>query len=156
MLDQCAPLPVRRFAIAAGLKMRAADAHHTIECEAVVGSEVERNLEPLDGRFGIAAVDVDPSAAAPGPGRAAVDRKCFADYLIRPVEVMQEGEGVAEDGKYCRVAGEILCLSSQFGASRAVLVRGGGDMVDDALPICPGGERGRQRMVGVALHRALQ
>src|SRR6266478_4525105 len=87
MLDQCALLPVRRFAIAAGLEIRAADAHHTIEREAVVGSEVERNLEPLDGRFGVATVDVDPSAAAPRPGRAAVDRKCLLFNLPPTTEI---------------------------------------------------------------------
>jgi len=69
---------------------------------------------------------------------------------------VEEGEGVAEDGKHRGISGEILRLSSQFGASRAVFVRSCGEMIDDALPVCPSGERGRQRMVGVALHRALQ
>ena len=69
---------------------------------------------------------------------------------------MEEGEGVAENGKHCGIAGEILRLASQFGASRAVFLRSYGEMIDDALPVCPSGERGRQRMVGVALHRAFQ
>src|ERR1700682_2206520 len=139
MLDQCALLPVRCFAIAAGLEMRAADAHHTIEREAVVGAELERDLDPLDVRFGIAIVDVDPSAAAPRPGGAAVDRKGLADHLLRRVEVVEEGEGVAEDGEHGGVSGEILRLSNQFSASRAVFVRICGEMIDDALSVCPSG-----------------
>src|SRR5260370_296195 len=135
MLGQRAPLPVRGFEIAAGLKIRAADSDHAVESEAVVGSEIERNLEPFDGRCGIAIVYIDPSAAAPRPGRAAVDRKRLADHLIRCVEVVQEGASITENSKHGRVCGEILRLSSQFGASRAILVRRLAEILNNALSI---------------------
>src|SRR6266404_9363223 len=97
MLDEPALLPMRGVAIAAGLEMRTADPDHAVEGEGVVRREVERDLEPLDGRFGVAPVDVDPAAAAPRPGRAAIDRQRLADKQIRGVEVVEQGEGVAED-----------------------------------------------------------
>src|SRR5258707_5039944 len=98
MLDEPALLPTRGLAIAAGLEMRAADPDPAVEGEGVMRREVERDLEPLDRRFGIALVDVDPAAAAPRPGRAAIDRERLADKEIRRLEVVEQGEGVAEDG----------------------------------------------------------
>ena len=118
--------------------------------------EVERDLEPLDGRVGIALVEVDPAIAAPRPSRAAVDRERLADDEVRRLEVVHQGEGVAEHGKRGRVGGEGLCLVRQVGAARALLGGRRREMIDDALRMRPGGERGRQRMAGVALHRALQ
>ena len=156
MLGERALLPMGGVEIAAGLEMRAADADQVVECKGIVRRQVERDLEPLDGRFGIALVEVDPAAAAPRPRRAAVDRERLADDEVRRLEVVQQGEGVAEHGKHRRVAGEGLCLARQVGASRALLHRSCGEMIDDALRVRPCGERGRQRMVGVALHRAFQ
>ena len=69
---------------------------------------------------------------------------------------MQQGERVAEHGQPGRVAGEGLRLARQLGAARALLHRSCGEMIDDALDVRPGGERGRQRMVGVERHRAFE
>ena len=118
--------------------------------------EVERDLEPLDGRVGIALVEVDPAIAAPRPRRAAIDRERLADDVVRRLEVVQQGEGVAEHGEHRRVGGEGLRLARQVGAAGALLHGSRGEMIDDALRMRPGGERGRQRVVGVAVHRAFQ
>src|SRR5216684_4999745 len=142
MLDEPALLPMRGVAIAAGLEMRTADPDHAVEGEGVVRREVERDLEPLDRRFGVASVDVDPAAAAPRPGRAAIDRQRLADEKVRGVEVVEQGEGVAEDGEHHRVAGEGLRLAREIGAARALLDRRRGEMIDDALDAGPGGKRG--------------
>src|SRR4029077_2447530 len=57
MFDQRTLLPTGCLDIVARSKMRAAHSHHAIECERVVRCEIKRNLEALDGGFGIALVD---------------------------------------------------------------------------------------------------
>ena len=49
MLGQRLLLPACTFGVLAGGEKRAADADHTVESQRIVGREVERNLETLDG-----------------------------------------------------------------------------------------------------------
>src|SRR6266851_4846202 len=151
MLDESALVPTGGVEIAAGIEMRAADPDQAVEGEGVLRREVERDLEALDRRFGVSLVDVDPAAAAPRPGRAAIDRERLADDRLRPIEVVKQSEGVAEDGKHGRVAGEGECPPREIGASRALLERRRGEMIDDALHMRPGGERGGEGVVAGAL-----
>src|SRR3954470_20157241 len=72
-------LPPGAFSKIASRQMRAADADHVIEGQGIPGREVERYLEPFDGRMRITAISVDPAAAAPGPGRATVNRERLAN-----------------------------------------------------------------------------
>src|SRR5674476_1294035 len=55
-------LPPGRLGVIAGLEMRAADSDQAVEGERIVRREVERDLESFDRRFGIASIDVEPSA----------------------------------------------------------------------------------------------
>src|SRR5260370_26599046 len=98
-------LPMGGFEIVAGLEMRTADPDQVVEGKRIVRRKVERDLEPLDGRFGVALVEIDPSVAAPRPGRAAVDPERLADNEVRRLEVGQQGEAVSEYGQPRRVAG---------------------------------------------------
>src|SRR5258706_15977208 len=104
MLHERALLPARRVEILAGAETRTADPQQTIECKGVVRREVERNLDPLDGRFGVSLVQVDKSASAPGPRRAAIERERLADDQVRRLEVVKQSECVAENRKHCRVS----------------------------------------------------
>src|SRR5262249_57232651 len=74
-------LPDRSLGIGAREEMRASDTDVAVEGERVMRREVERDVEALYRRFRIAAIDVDPAAAAPGPGRAAVHRERLGDHL---------------------------------------------------------------------------
>ena len=156
MFDQRTLLPTGCLDIVARSKMRAAHSHHAIECERVVRCEIKRNLEALDGGFGIALVDVDPSAAAPGPRRATIDGERLADDPPRGIEIMQQGEGVAENGERRSITGESCRLPRQLRTSSEILRRRSGEMIDDTLRIRPCGERGRQRVIWIPVHRALQ
>jgi hypothetical protein len=69
---------------------------------------------------------------------------------------VQEGEGVTENGEYSSVSAQRLRLPGQFGAFGAILVRSCGEMIDHALTIRPRRECGRQRIVGIELHRAFK
>jgi hypothetical protein len=69
---------------------------------------------------------------------------------------VHQGEGIAEHSKHRCVGGEGLGLTRQVGAQRALLHGTRREMIDDALRVCPRGERGRQSMVGIELHRAFQ
>src|ERR1700704_2964069 len=156
MFSQGTLLPTGCLGIAARSEMCAAYSHKGVECEGVVRRELKRDLEPLDDRFGIAVIYVDPSATAPGPSRAAVNRERLADDQACGFKIVKQSEGVAENSQYCRVPRQGLCFPRQLCASSVVLRRRFGKMIDDALPIRPRGERGCQRIVRIAIHRALQ
>ena len=149
MLGQRPLLPACTFGVLTGGEKRAADPDHAVERQRIVRREVERDLEPLDGGSRIALVDVDPSAAAPGPGRSAVDRQRLAGDEIGGVERVEQRQRIAQDGQHRGVVAQRPRLVHEFEASRALLRGRGREMIDDALDMRPGGQRGRERMVRV-------
>src|SRR3954468_9735946 len=96
MLQQRALLPARRLGVVAGLEMRTADPDQAVEGELVLRREVERDPKPLDRGDWIALIDVEPTAAAPGPGRTAIDRQGLADDPTRIGEFIEHGQRGAE------------------------------------------------------------
>ena len=71
----------------------------------------------------IALVDVDPSAAAPRPGRSAVHGERLAGDEIGGVELPEQRQRVAEDGKHRGVVAHRPRSVRQFETSGAFLLR---------------------------------
>ena len=102
----------------------------------------------------IAAIDVDPAAAAPCPGRAAVQRKRLADDRIRGIELVEQGQRVAEHGQHGGIAAEDPGLPREFETAQAVRAWIGREMIDDTLDMRPRRQRDRERMAGIKVHRS--
>ena len=103
-VHQRALLPPGGFGIMAGREMCTADPDQIVECERVLRRELERNLEALDGGFGIASIGIDPTAAAPRPRRSAVKGERLPNDHICGIEFIEQCQGVANDGKHSCVA----------------------------------------------------
>ncbi len=143
MRVQRAPLPARGVEIAAGIEMRDADSDEIVEGQGIVRRQVEGDHEPLDGGIGIALVDVDPSAAAPGPGRAAVHGERLADDQVRRLDVAERREGIAEEGERGCVSRKRQRLPRELRAPGTLLEGRRAEVIDDPLRVGPGGERHR-------------
>src|SRR5215470_16442685 len=111
------------FGMMAGEEMRAADADLAVEGERIKRREVERDLETFDRRVRIAAIDVDPAAAAPGPGRPAVSRERPRDHLRCGVLLAEQSQRIAKHSKRGRIAGERHRPPCQFDAALPLLQR---------------------------------
>jgi hypothetical protein len=122
----------------------------------IVRRKIKRNLEPFDRRFGVSLVEIDPAAAAPGPRRAAIDRQRLANDHLGRIQVLHQGESIAKDREHRGVAGKGLGLAGQIQTADAILVRIFCQVIDDALSMRPRGQRGRERIVGVAFPGTLQ
>src|ERR1700731_4173410 len=75
MLGEAAGKPACGVVVARGLEMRRGNAERAKEVQRVIGSDAARDLEPLDRRCGVAAIDADPTAAVPRPNAGAVERE---------------------------------------------------------------------------------
>src|SRR5205809_1149286 len=104
MPDQPTLLPSGRFGVIAGREMRTADTDHIVECERVVWRQVERYLESFYRRNGVPSIRVDPTAAAPGPCRSAVERQRLANDRLRGIEFAQQRQGITDNRKNGRAA----------------------------------------------------
>ena len=156
MLHQRALLPVRTFGILAGVEMRTADSDHAVEGQRIVRREIERDLEAFDRRLRVALVDVDPSRAAPRPGRSAVHGERPANDEIGGIELAEQRQRVAEHGQHGGVTAQCPCLVRQFEAAGALLHRRMREVIDHALDMRPCRQRVGERMVRILVHRTLE
>ena len=69
---------------------------------------------------------------------------------------LSSDQRITEDGQHRGVAAQRPRLVHELEASGALLQGCGREMVDDTLNMRPGGKRGRERMVRIPFHRAIE
>src|SRR4051794_37168586 len=102
--QNCKLKPLHGLREVTSFEVRRTGADEGVELQRIIWSQTERDRQPLKGSFGMPLANLDQATAGPGPRGTPADGKSFARGEIRLLDLIQQGECVAENRKDRRVS----------------------------------------------------